>query len=103
MSKHRPPHDPFNPEPRGARCPSCAGGRMQCDAEQTSRRCPNCRRVERWIQPSRKTVGNRRYQRLLARQQKKFGDLDMILFQWVADPDARSSGPEDPLGGKDEE
>ena len=87
MGRRKAEHDPFNPEPRGVRCPSCSAARLQCDTNETERRCPNCGRVERWIQPSRKELGDRRFQRLKARQQKKFGDLDMILNQWVADPE----------------
>jgi hypothetical protein len=87
MAKNKEAHDPFNPEPRGVRCPSCGTARMQCEEGETVRRCPSCGRVERWIQPNRKAVGNRRYQRLVARQQKKFGEMEMVLFQWVADPE----------------
>ncbi|MDF1552491.1 MAG: hypothetical protein P1P84_05480 [Deferrisomatales bacterium] len=96
MGKHKAQHDPFNPEPRGVRCPSCSGARMQCEADETVRRCPHCKRVERWLQPSRKLLGTRRYQRLLARQQKKFGELDLILPQWVADPEPTDAPPETP-------
>ena len=96
MGKHDAKHDPFNPEARGVRCPSCSSAKMQCEEDETVRRCPRCGRVERWLQPSRKGVGDRRYQRLRARQQKKFGELEMILFQWIADPEPTSSSPEDP-------
>ena len=80
-------YDPFNPEPRGIRCPSCQASKMTCKEEGTERTCPKCGRVERWLQPSRKLLGDRRHQRLLARQRKKFGELEMVLFQWIADPE----------------
>ena len=96
MGKHKAQHDPFNPEPRGVRCPSCSTARLQCEETETVRRCPLCGRVERWQQPSRKQLGTRRYQRLVARQQKKFGELDMILPQWVADPEPTDPPPEEP-------
>ena len=96
MGKHKPQHDPFNPEPRNVRCPSCSSARMQCEGDETVRRCPQCGRVERWGQPTRKQLGTRRYQRLLARQQKKFGELDLILPQWVADPEPTESSPAGP-------
>ncbi len=86
-----PPHDPFNPENVAVSCPSCQNKRANARSLQpdgpTTRRCSACGRVERWLQPSRATHGDRRYKRLLARQRQKFGDLDVILAQWIADPE----------------
>jgi hypothetical protein len=68
---------------------------MQVEEDGTVRRCPRCGRVERWLQPTRKLLGTRRYQRLVARQQKKFGELDLILPQWIADPEPTEPSSED--------
>jgi hypothetical protein len=43
--------------------------------------------VEHWLQPSRAAHGDRRFKRLLARQRQKFGDLEVVLAQWIADPE----------------
>jgi hypothetical protein len=88
----QPPYDPFNPENVAVLCPSCQGKRAAAKLLQpagpTTRRCDACGRVENWLQPSRAVHGDRRYKRLLARQRQKFGDLDVVLPQWVADPEA---------------
>ena len=87
-----PPYDPFNPENVAVHCPSCQKKRSARKSLQpagpTTRRCETCGREEQWLQPSRAVHGDRRYKRLLARQRQKFGDLDLVLAQWIADPEA---------------
>lgn len=90
--KFGPTYDPFNPENVPVNCPSCQKRPSRNKALQptgeATRRCGLCGRVEKWEQPARAAHGDRRYQRLLSRQRKKFGDIDMILFQWVVEPEA---------------
>jgi len=87
----KPSYDPFNPENVPVHCPSCQKKRSAPKslkpAGEDTRRCEACGRVERWLRPDRILHGDRRYKRLVARQRQKFGDLDMILPQWIADPE----------------
>jgi len=87
----KPSYDPFNPDNVAVHCPSCQKKRSAPKSLQpagpTTRRCDACGRVEHWLQPSRAAHGDRRYKRLLARQRQKFGDLDVLLAQWIADPE----------------
>ena len=89
-------YDPFDPENVPVHCPSCrtrkGGHKPLRPTGEGTRRCEVCGRVEHWIRPSRALCGDRRYQRLVARQRKKFGDLDLILPQWVADPETTGGG-----------
>jgi hypothetical protein len=84
-------YDPFNPENVPTHCPTCqkkpSSRKALRPVDETTRRCDICGRVERWMKPDRKTHGDRRFQRFLARQRQKFGKLDMALFQWIADPE----------------
>jgi len=86
-----PAYDPFNPENTATNCPSCQKRRSRHKplrpAGSATRRCELGGRVEHWAKPDRKVHGERRYQRLLARQRRRFGDLDMILPQWIAEPE----------------
>ena len=59
---------------------------METDGK-TVRKCRLCGRIERLKKPQRKELGDRRYQRLIARQRKKFGALKEIKLQWIADPE----------------
>jgi uncharacterized Zn finger protein len=91
------PYDPFNPENVPMNCPSCqkkpSRNKAVTPVDETTRKCSLCGRVEHWEQPSKKAHGERRYVRLVSRQRKKFGDIDMILFQWIAEPDQTLLGP----------
>jgi hypothetical protein len=59
---------------------------MESDGENV-RKCRSCGRIERLAKPHRKELGDRRYQRLIARQKKKFGALKEIKFQWIPEPE----------------
>ncbi len=82
-------YDPFNPENIPSNCPACqkktTSYKPLRPVDETTRRCEKCGRVERWMKPERKTHGERRYKRFVARQRRKFGDLDMVLPQWIPD------------------
>ena len=86
-----PLYDPFNPENKATNCPACQKKRSSHKplrpVDATTRRCEVCGRVEHWERPERKVHGGRRYQRLLARQRQRFGDLDLVLPQWIAEPE----------------
>jgi len=89
-------YDPFNPENVPVNCPSCQkrpkSFKPLRPLDATTRQCQACGRVERWVQPARKLHGDRRFERLLARQKKQFGDLEVVLAQWVADPEPEGKG-----------
>lgn len=88
-------HDPFDPENVPVNCPSCQKGsssrKLLRPTGEGQRRCGGCGRVERWEEPSRRAHGERRFKRLMARQRSKFGDLDLVLKQWIAEPEAGSA------------
>jgi hypothetical protein len=85
-------YDPFDPENAPANCPSCqkkpSSRKLLRPVDETTRRCEACGRTERWLQPNRKVHGDRRYERFLSRQRQRFGKLDLVLHQWIADVEA---------------
>lgn len=91
MMKKTEEYDPFDPEKVAVVCPSCRQRRPKRKSlkpvDEATRKCSDCGRVERWEQPNRKAHGDRRYERMMSRQRRKFGDLDTILFQWIAEPE----------------
>jgi hypothetical protein len=90
-------YDPFDPENVPVNCPSCQKGpsarKPLRPVGPAERCCGNCGRVERWEEPDRRVHGERRYKRLVARQRSKFGDLDLLLKQWIAEPEASPGSP----------
>ena len=97
--KFGPSYDPFNPDNIPVNCPSCqkkpSRNKALKPAGETKRQCAVCGRIENWEKPSRASLGDRRYQRLVSRQRKKFGDIELVLFQWIAEPDQATEGSDD--------
>ncbi|MDW7709939.1 MAG: hypothetical protein SCH98_05650 [Deferrisomatales bacterium] len=85
-------YDPFDPENTPVNCPSCQKGasarKLLRPVGPEERRCSHCGRVERWGEPDPAVHGQRRYKRLVSRQRSKFGDLGLVLKQWIAEPEA---------------
>lgn len=101
MGQHKSSHDPFNPENKPVWCPECQKDRLVPRGAYL-RVCKACGRAEVFEKPDRKVHGDRPYQRLLARQKRKFGATTGIaLPQWIvrARPEGEAQGARAGDGG----
>jgi len=94
MGQKKSSHDPFNPENKPVWCPECQKDRLVPRGTYL-RVCKACGRTEVFEKPDRKIHGDRSYQRLMARQKRKFGATTGIaLPQWIvkARPEGEGEG-----------